>query len=251
MTQPVFVDTHCHLDELVDAMGVVNGARRDGGVLVAVTTSPTRYRYALGRFGALRGVRLALGLHPLLIERTRPRDIDAFGELLRSVRYVGEVGLDRSPEGQATWARQVALFERLLELDGARSKLWTVHTRGAEAVAVPLLIEAGVPAVLHWYTGSLAVLDKAVEAGLYFSVNPSMLTSTAGRRIVERLPRDRVLTETDAPYSKSGDTYPIATIASVVRGLAAHWSISPEAAKALVFENMMTFAALAEQRARP
>jgi TatD DNase family protein len=46
--------------------------------------------------------------------------------------------------------------------------------------------------VLHWYSGALSQVDGALEQGLYFSVNASMLATQKGLRLLRALPRDRV-----------------------------------------------------------
>jgi len=241
VSAPVLIDAHCHLDELSDPIGTVSAARREGVVIVAVTQSPSKYRAALARFGGMANVRVALGLHPLYVARATARELAAFAQQLASARYVGEVGLDRSPDGLASWERQLNVFEQLLQASEAPASVWSVHTRRAESVAVPLLIQAGVPAVLHWYAGSLKVLEQALQGGLYVSVNPAMLISASGQRVVEALPKERVLTETDAPYV-GGDGPPIA-IAKVIAGLARRWRTSPEEAGQIVFDNMARLAA--------
>lgn len=244
MSGPVYVDAHCHLDECHDPIGAVNSARKIGAVIVAVTSTPAAYRHASGRFGGIAQVRVALGLHPLNVGRIREADIAAFASLMAGARYIGEVGLDRSVGGASTWDRQVQVFQRLLSLPGGRGKLWSIHSRRAEAVAVPMVIDAGVPAVLHWYTGTSAMLERALAAGLYFSINRAMLSSPSGQRILSALPRDRVLTETDAPYVRYAQPNdPASGVRDVVHSLASRWGVSPQEAQAIVFANMTAAAA--------
>jgi len=54
--------------------------------------------------------------------------------------------------------------------------------------------------VFHWYTGSLRTLDDILQAGHFLSVNPGMLVAERGRAVVRRIPRERLLTETDGPH---------------------------------------------------
>jgi TatD DNase family protein len=61
-----------------------------------------------------------------------------------------------------------------------------------------------VTVILHWYSGPLKHIDTALAAGMWFSVNPAMLRSRNGQRIVAALPPQRVVTETDGPYAKPG-----------------------------------------------
>ena len=57
-------------------------------------------------------------------------------------------------------------------------------------------------AILHWYSGSIKNLLEAIERGYYFSVNQQMLLSKSGREIVDSIPIDRMLIESDAPFTK-------------------------------------------------
>src|SRR5207247_990882 len=91
--------------------------------------------------------------------------------------------------------------ERILSDKRVRGKVLSVHSRGAERETILRLAEAGVMAILHGYTGPLELVDSALAAGLYFSVHPAMLTNPHGPSLLDALPRDRVLTETDGPWT--------------------------------------------------
>ena len=74
-------------------------------------------------------------------------------------------------------------------------------------MAVLDLIEAHLPppkgqVVLHWFTGSKAEAHRAAELGCYFSVNAAMLTKEKGRDLIAALPLERILTETDGPFTQ-------------------------------------------------
>jgi TatD DNase family protein len=56
--------------------------------------------------------------------------------------------------------------------------------------------------VFHWYSGSIGILKKILDQGHYFSINPSMINSTNGQKIIDAIPRNRLLTETDGPFTK-------------------------------------------------
>ena len=56
--------------------------------------------------------------------------------------------------------------------------------------------------VLHWFTGSRATMTIAADHGCYFSVNGAMLKSKNGQRLLAAIPRDRLLTETDGPFTQ-------------------------------------------------
>ena len=59
--------------------------------------------------------------------------------------------------------------------------------------------------MLHWFTGSLSELRRAVDFGCYFSVNHAMLDGDKRRALARAIPIDRLLTETDGPFTKMGE----------------------------------------------
>ncbi len=195
----VYVDTHCHLDLLSDptaALSTVNV------VVVAVTELPSRYRLLELRFRGDKRVRVALGLHPLRAGTAGRLEEGQLVRLLAGASYVGEVGLDFSSQGKDSRDSQLRVFDRLLAEPELRHKVVNVHSRGAEAITIERLKRANVPAVLHWYTGPPKLIDEALAAGLYFSVNPAMLRTDKGRQLIVALPADRMLTESDGPFAK-------------------------------------------------
>ena len=72
----------------------------------------------------------------------------------------------------------------------------------AEKDVIRRLADARLPAVLHWYTGPLSLVDDALQAGLCFSINIAMTRSRKFPPLVQAIPRDRIFLETDGPYAK-------------------------------------------------
>lgn len=244
-----YIDTHCHIDQYHAPLEVLVRAEQAETVTVAVTELPSRFQRLALRLGARRLVRVALGLHPLRAGSASPMELALFAELLDQTDYVGEVGLDGSEHGRSTFKAQAKVFEHLLQQPRIKQKVLTVHSRGAEAAVVDCLAQAGVTAILHWYSGPLKHIDAALDAGLYFSVNPAMLRSKNGGRIVAALPKDRVVTETDGPYAKvGGRSSEPKDISSVVTGLARVWREDASTARARVYKTMSEIAS--EARAR-
>jgi TatD DNase family protein len=155
------------------------------------------------RFRGDKRVRVALGFHPLRAGMASRLEEGQLVRLLAGASYVGEVGLDFSSQGKDSTDSQLRVFDRLLAEPELRHKVVTVHSRGAEAITIERLKRANVPAVLHWYTGPPKLIDEALAAGLYFSVNPAMLRTDKGRRLILALPAHRILTESDGPFAKA------------------------------------------------
>lgn len=205
MARRIMLDTHCHIDEYRDPLAEVRALDDTAVAAVAVTSTPRAFEAMLRRFGGERRVRLALGVHPLRAAVLNEADWRVFERRVTETSYVGEVGLDFSPEGRATRAAQERAFTRVLRAVAGRRQLLTVHSRGAERRVLELLTESHAgPTVFHWYSGPLKVLDGLLEAGHYCSFNPAMVRSKKGQEIIRRVPKDRALAETDGPFVKVG-----------------------------------------------
>lgn len=232
-----YLDTHCHLDLFKDPLETLEAA--PDTVVVAVTELPSRFRLLEARFRRDRRVRVALGLHPLQADTAGPIEE---GQLIRSLtraEYVGEIGLDFSRHGRDTKASQLRVLDRLLAEPLLRHRVVTAHSRGAEKILIERFADAGIIAILHWYTGPAGLIDSALAAGLYFSVNPSMLRTEKGRATVAALPRDRVLTESDGPFAKTGTrSVEPSDMSRLVTELGRRWDITQSQAAGIVHDNL-------------
>lgn len=79
----------------------------------------------------------------------------------------------------------------------------TIHSRGAEKEVLDI-IGTSFPGkvILHWYSGPISVLEKALVQGCFFSVNYAMTQSDNGWRILAAIPKERLLTESDGPFQQ-------------------------------------------------
>jgi TatD DNase family protein len=194
------LDSHCHLDRFQNPETVAAQAAGRGVFIVAMTNLPSHFEAGLQHVRQLTGVRLSLGLHPLAAA-DHAREIGAFERCLPRTTFVGEVGLDFSRQGMATAERQVESFRQVIRLVAGKAKFISLHSRRAETAVLEVLKEQGVVgAVFHWYTGSLRTLDDILQGGHFLSVNPAMTSAERGRAVIRRIPRDRLLTETDGPH---------------------------------------------------
>jgi TatD DNase family protein len=220
-------DTHCHIDLQRDPVAVIERTEAAGVYTLAMTNVPSVFFATKQLLAGRRFLRPALGLHPELVA-THGHEIGLFEELLEETRYIGEVGLDypRGTSHQRAAQRQV--FARVLELAaGKGDRILSVHSRGA-ANDVVEMVGAGFAGqvILHWYSGGMNTLERALENGLWISVNPAMLVSKRSRSWIEWLPRERVLVETDGPFVEvEGAHAEPRHAADVVAGLAELWKL--------------------------
>jgi TatD DNase family protein len=233
----LYIDTHCHLDLFSKPPQTLDEAPET--VVVVVTELPSRYRLQAVRFRVDKRVRVALGLHPLRAATAGALEVGQLIRQLPTAEYVGEVGLDFSAHGKETKAEQLRVFDRLLAEPTLRHKVVSIHSRGAESVVLERLQAAGAVGILHWYTGPLGLIDKALDAGLYFSINPAMLRSEKGRKVIAAVPFDRVLTESDGPFAKAhGHVAGPADMKRLVSDLADLWQTTPDSVRDQVYNNL-------------
>ena len=237
------VDFHCHLDLYPDPVAAIAAAEAAGVYTLTVTTTPKAWPRNLALTQHTSRIRAALGLHPQLVGE-RSSEISLWETYLPEARYVGEVGLDAGPRYYRSLDIQKQIFERILkQCARAGGKVLTVHSVRAVA-AVLDLIEAHLPpgrghTVLHWFTGSKAEARRAVDLGCYFSVNAQMLQRDKGRDLVGILPADRLLTETDGPFTQFGGRPACpADVADTLKELANVRQIPPEEMAATINRNL-------------
>ncbi|QUS59048.1 Qat anti-phage system TatD family nuclease QatD [Pseudovibrio brasiliensis] len=203
------VDYHCHIDLYPDYKQIMRECDTDGVATLAVTTTPLAWERNIELASTTQNVRVALGLHPQLVA-DRAHEISLWNELLPKARFIGEVGLDASPRFYRSFEKQKDVFQHILRAcSRSGDKILSVHSVRATKIVLDM-IEKNLPetrgrAVLHWFTGTSKELRRAVELGCYFSINAAMLTSDKKTKLVAEVPLDRVLTETDGPFTQSGN----------------------------------------------
>jgi len=198
------IDFHCHLDLYPDRNEVRDECIRRGLYILSVTTTPSAWRGTSAMCANAPRIRTSLGLHPQLAHERRG-ELPLFDALLPEARYVGEIGLDGAPDFRNSWKDQVAVFEHVLaRCREAGGRIMSIHSRRASRAVLDYLEKepnAGTP-VLHWFSGTLSDLDRAAKMGCWFSVGPAMLVSSKGRGLATRIPRERILTESDGPFAQ-------------------------------------------------
>ncbi len=114
---------------------------------------------------------------------------------------IGEVGLDRYWVPAALWERQEAVFRELVALALAADKPLIVHTRKAEARAFEVLKELGATRVdWHCYSSRVTRGVAIAEHGHWLSIPANARRAENFSALLRKLPRDKVLLETDCPY---------------------------------------------------
>jgi hypothetical protein len=91
------IDLHCHLDLYPNPAAVAKECARRRMYVLSVTTTPSAWKGTNALATGANRIRTAVGLHPQLA-RERKGELDQFERLIQETRYVGEIGLDGTPE---------------------------------------------------------------------------------------------------------------------------------------------------------
>ncbi|NPE26493.1 TatD family hydrolase [Methanococcoides sp. SA1] len=201
------VDVHCHLESMRfdgDRDEVVARFVEKGGeAMICSGTGPENNRKVLALARRFDCVKASFGLYPV---GNFSKDVEA--ELAWIEEYkgecvaIGECGLDFDNEKRKKdFERQKGLFEKQIDLAMKLGLPIVVHSRKAEAEAIEILEAKGADkVVMHCFCGKKSLIKRCTENGWFFSVPPAIKRWKNFEMLVEVVPLELLLTETDAPY---------------------------------------------------
>lgn len=207
----MLADSHCHLNYkgLVEGQQAVLARARARGVtaMLNIATRENEWDEVLATAEREPDVWATVGIHPH--EADQHSHIDTAKLVARAahprVVGIGESGLDYYYD-HSDRARQQASFRAHIAAAREAKVPLVVHTRDAEedtaAILKEEMEEGGYTGVIHCFTASSAFADRALDLGLYISIS-GIVTFKNARDLQEtaaRLPRERLLIETDAPF---------------------------------------------------
>ncbi len=240
----MYVDVHTHLvhrkfegEEDATAQRAANAGV---GVVIVNGLEPVSNRATLELAARHDNVFAAIGIYPVdagvraitatnwVHEWGPPETFDVDAEIqwiddnLSAAVAIGECGLDRHwVDDDAVRAEQERVLRALCELSLKHDKPLILHTRKAEERTFEIMVEMGVvKADFHCFGGKSKLAVQIAEAGYYLSIPPVVERAQSFQALAKKLPLDRILTETDAPYM-GPDRGERNEPANVVRGVAA------------------------------
>jgi TatD DNase family protein len=210
----MLVDSHCHLDRLdldyfkKDLNGCLDFAREQGvSHFLCVCIDLAHFSNVLAIAERYTDVSASVGIHPtepLVEEATRD-------ELIKRAQHpkvvgIGETGLDYYRENTQKECQQQR-FRQHIRAAIAVNKPLIVHTRAAREDTLRILKEEGADAVggvLHCFTEDLTMAEAAIKENFYISFSGILTFKNKNvmelKTIAQKLPLERLLIETDAPY---------------------------------------------------
>lgn len=205
----MLIDSHTHLemedfDEDRDA--VVKRARQAGvEFMITVGTSITYCKKAMALAGRYPEVYVAVGIHP---HEVKDIDDDTYDELrelatMEKVVAYGEIGLDffRNLSPRSV---QLERFGEQLELAAEIGLPVIIHDRAAHRETLDMLgsQQGKLRGVIHCFSGDRTMAKQCLDLGFAISVPGTVTFDKAEelRRVVQYVPLECLLVETDAPY---------------------------------------------------
>jgi TatD DNase family protein len=208
----ILFDSHCHLNDPAYAKDMVATVKRaaEAGVIsvmvVGIDEATSGQAVAIAR--ANKTYAASVGVHPHDAKSCSEKTLAALVDLAKdpTVRAWGETGLDFnrmfSPkEIQEKW------FVRQLEMADELNLPLIFHERDSEGRFIEILSDryktAGRAGVVHCFSGTRHDLDACLNLGLHIGITGIITIASRGKNLrdmVKKIPADRLLVETDAPY---------------------------------------------------
>ena len=232
----MFADVHCHLDGETygDIAALIERCLSKGvGRIITVgfdlPSSEQARRYA-EEFDC---VYFTAGFHPTELKDYCEGDLERIAALCRHEKCValGEIGLDYHYD-DTDRGRQREAFLAQLSLAAELSLPVQIHSRDCAEDMLGILkgnkslLKGG--ALMHCYSHSVEIAEELMKLGLYFSFGGASTWkgSKRAKRVIEMLPAERLLTETDSPYMPPASLYGTfpntpASIPEIAAGIAA------------------------------
>ncbi len=204
-------DSHCHLDDksfrrdLSSVLDRAQGAGVDSMMTIGINLRTSAIAVSLAQSHA--GVWASVGVHPHDVKNCSESVLRDLAGLARNqkVRAWGEIGLDfnrmYSPrKDQEKWFRQQ------LQIAGRLNLPKIFHERDSNGRFLQILKKncgQKINGVVHCFSGTLHELEHYLDLGLHIGITGILTMRGRGvqlREMVTRIPADRLLVETDAPY---------------------------------------------------
>lgn len=206
----MLIDSHSHLEMpefKKDLEEVIQRARTSGlAYIFTVGTEKKDWNRALEIAHSYPSVYAILGVHP---HNAREIDEETYPTLRKlcaddKVRAYGEIGLDfyrnLSPRDV-----QLKRFREQIQFAKELGLPIVVHDREAHQETLEILKSEKAEeygGIIHCFSGNYEMAKECIEMGFFISIPGSVTYKNTGafQEVVEQIPLDSLLVETDAPF---------------------------------------------------
>ena len=244
----MYIDAHTHLAKYEENMfEVISEIEQNEILTVSVSMDTFLYEKNLDIARTCELVIPSFGIHPWSATHYSYRLGDLVEYIKRSA-MIGEIGLDfHFIEEVEQYEHQRKVFDFFLAAAQEQNKIINLHTKGAEKEILNKLIEYNIrQSIIHWYSGPQKYVDKYLAQGSYFTIGVDVLFNKKIQKLLNTIPDERLLTETDNPGGYEWITKKIGMpklIIEVVDKIAEIKGISSEDVKHSIISNFYTLIA--------
>lgn len=203
---PGLVDTHCHLDleplslRLDEVLSSAHLAGVTQFVVPGVHPEGWERMACLARKG--EGIFPAFGIHPMHADLASDSNLSRLAMHASDGVAIGEIGLD--PSYAVPLDSQERAFRNQLRLAVSAGLPVLIHCRRAFQQTLQILQEEGarrVGGIMHAFSGSSEMAREFIRLGFAISISGMVTRDSSVRlpRIVQELPLEELVLETDAP----------------------------------------------------
>lgn len=204
-------ETHCHLNDpqlINDFDDVVARAKKVGiNKMIVVGWDKASSLLAIKMANDYDFIYAAIGFHPCNVFDITDQDLEELFANFNNPKVValGEIGLDYHWYSDAKKKEiQKQFFIKQLSFADKFKKPVIIHNREAFQDCLEILKEHNpiMHGVFHCYSGSVEALKDVLELGFYIGIGGVVTFKNAikPKEVVEKVPLDRLLVETDCPY---------------------------------------------------
>ncbi|MEO0109595.1 MAG: TatD family hydrolase [candidate division WOR-3 bacterium] len=200
-------DSHCHLTDtrlLSEVESILVRAEEAGVryILSCGTDTPDNFKtISLAKRSPL--ILSGVGFHPHSADEFTEGDLFKIEEILKreKVYCLGEIGLDFY-KNYSRKENQIKVFKNLVKVAQKYNLPMSIHSRSAFSETIAVLKEIGYfNGVFHCFSGSWEMAKLILDLGFYISFSGSITYDASRlREVIKKIPEERILIETDAPY---------------------------------------------------
>ncbi len=199
-----YYDCNIHLDQYISPISKIKenfffGIKH----LISLCDNLKSFSYLSSLIKPNNRISIGIGLHPKIKYNSYERD-EILNVMKHEVKIIGECGIDK-PENKDHLGEQIDNFKKQLKIAESLNKILILHVYKFEKQALDILDLFKLNKIIfHWYSGSVDLIKKIVDKGYYFSYNNCIIYYQKYQRLIEKIPINNILLESDAPYSFNG-----------------------------------------------
>ncbi len=239
-------DAHCHLefDQFDPDRDEILEKSKDMLIIDSVIY-PGHVSSGLALAKKWPNVKICLGLAPANLDAAdRMAMVQDIKANAKDIIGIGEVGLDhywvRDDEGKKL---QEDIFAGFIKLSKKTGLPLVLHTRDAEGETIEMIESAGIPALMHCFSGTVEQALHAVDLGCPISIPTNVTFVKSRQRLAKVIPLESLCIETDAPYlaPERGQRNEPSNIGLACEKIAKLRGISPKKVEDATTENVGRF----------